>query len=121
MTKKPPATPRCPYCNATGLDKLASKVHRDIRVIFCGLCGAILGFVPYQIPEETKAKASADKPKPIDPDMQALAKKYGPKPKPLLKGSKVKSDLTKSELGAMLGASAGGKLYQIFTPNNEDD
>lgn len=119
MTNKTPATPRCPYCNATGLDKLASIVVRDVRVIFCGLCGAILGFVPYQIPEDTSAvgASATPKPKPLDPEMETLAKKYGPKPKPLLKGDKA---LSKSELGAMVGASSGGLFHEVFKPDNKD-
>jgi len=58
------------------------------------------------------AATSKPKPKPVDPEMETLAKKYGPKPKPLLKGD--------SELGAMVGASGGGLFHEVFKPDSKD-
>lgn len=40
------ATPRCPHCNATGIDKISAKRFAEYLLVFCGQCGAIYGVVP---------------------------------------------------------------------------
>lgn len=41
-----PATPRCPYCNAQGLNHLALHRLDGFGLVYCGNCGAIYGVVP---------------------------------------------------------------------------
>lgn len=41
-----PATPRCPYCNAQGLNHLALQRLEGFGLVYCGNCGAIYGVVP---------------------------------------------------------------------------
>ncbi len=38
--------PRCPHCNALGLNQLAAQKAGAFMVIFCGQCGAIHGIIP---------------------------------------------------------------------------
>ena len=48
------AAPRCPFCNAQGVNHIASKVMGSFALIFCGQCGAVYGVVPKpQQPEKT--------------------------------------------------------------------
>ena len=39
-------SPRCPYCNATGLKHLAIQEVGPITLVYCGQCGAIHGVLP---------------------------------------------------------------------------
>jgi len=41
-------SPRCPYCNATGLKHLAIQEVGPITLVYCGQCGAIHGVLPKQ-------------------------------------------------------------------------
>lgn len=49
-------TPRCPHCNAHGIDQLAHRPVDSYLLVFCGQCGAIFGVAPCpdQSPPEIK-------------------------------------------------------------------
>lgn len=38
--------PRCPYCNASGVDKITAQRLGGALLLYCGQCGAIHGVVP---------------------------------------------------------------------------
>ena len=40
--------PRCPYCNAQGVQHIAARPLSTAVVIYCSQCGAIFGVVPNQ-------------------------------------------------------------------------
>ena len=39
-------TPKCPHCNARGIDSLAVEDMRMFLLVYCHKCGAIHGVVP---------------------------------------------------------------------------
>lgn len=41
-----PAAPRCPHCNAQGINHLAHRLLGGYVLVYCGQCGAIYGVVP---------------------------------------------------------------------------
>lgn len=66
--------PRCPFCNAQGLDKLAAKTLGYFSLIYCGQCGAIHGVVPLP-PKKPKTKQQA---RPVATTEQAPASPPAP-------------------------------------------
>jgi|GEM_PF-3427286 len=116
-------TPRCPFCNAQGLDLLKIEQTALFQVVCCGQCGAIHGILPLaatpveipnnrpqsaQLPKETpgqdQTKNSAlmpvetaldEHPRPI-PEQSPSAKAQALEPKPA-----VKKPLTKDQIGLM--------------------
>lgn len=38
--------PRCPHCNARGLDYLVIEQVKQFNLVYCGVCGAIHGVLP---------------------------------------------------------------------------
>lgn len=66
-------TPRCPYCNAQGLDRFqAVESDGQFRLICCCQCGAVLGVLPIEQPIETKespqlVEEKITPPRPVEP------------------------------------------------------
>ena len=55
--------PRCPYCNVSGLDKIATQsLGNRASLVFCNGCGAIYGVVPLALakPSQKVAKPSIE-------------------------------------------------------------
>lgn len=105
------ATPRCPFCNTPGLDRLKIEVvSGQFRVIYCAQCGAIHGILPlgrqpaesppqpkpakFFVPAPPPPKAEAPKPAPEQPP---TSKPEPPKPTP----RPAKKGLDKEQIGAM--------------------
>lgn len=120
-------TPRCPYCNAQGLDVLTVEQTPSFQVVHCGHCGAIHGILPLaaapteaqrqtettlaqppkQAPERTQAKISP--PAPTPPPVEDLTKT-----KERLPVKPAKKTLTKDQIGLM--ALSKGFYGMAFDP-----
>ncbi len=90
--------PRCPFCNAQGLDLLKVEQTPSFQVVSCGQCGAIHGILPLaakpieaakdpprpaiiplaeppkQAPEQPQQKISPPAPAPVKPTRKGLTK-----------------------------------------------
>lgn len=68
-------TPRCPFCNAQGLDLLKVEQTTSFQVVYCGQCGAIHGIWPLvAAPTETaKYPPQVTKTALTEPQKQARA------------------------------------------------
>lgn len=65
------STPRCPFCNTQGLERLKIEVvSGQCRVVYCGQCGTIHGVLPLDptLPEPKPAKFFVPAPPPKRPD-----------------------------------------------------
>ncbi|MCB0209292.1 MAG: hypothetical protein KDJ52_08180 [Anaerolineae bacterium] len=76
-------TPKCPYCNARGIDSLAVEDMRMFLLVYCHKCGAIHGVVPAPTPAppvsiKPAAEEKRPSPKIINIDPQSSSKR--PKP-----------------------------------------
>lgn len=73
--------PRCPYCNAQGLEHLATHHTENFTVVYCGQCGAIYGVlaVPQGNPDSiSSTQESEPEPSPVKPAPAAT----DPRPRP---------------------------------------
>ncbi|MCB0191339.1 MAG: hypothetical protein KDJ65_05290 [Anaerolineae bacterium] len=78
-------TPKCPHCNACGIDCLAVEDMRMFLLVYCHKCGAIHGVVPNQPqpsapPVGIKPAAEEKRPSPkiINIDPQSSSKRPMP-------------------------------------------
>lgn len=80
------ATPKCPYCNAKGIDSLAVEDVRLFLVVYCHKCGAIHGVVPKpQSSTEIKVKPAEE------PRSNPLIIEVEPQPSPSRDPKRVKN------------------------------
>ena len=103
------ATPRCPHCNAQGIDKIAAKKLGGYSLIYCDKCGAIYGVVP-AIQSHSQP---ADKKNVPETRHSSRQKKQPPTPK------------NKSEAEALMqfyGRQYRGTNYmKFYIPEDDDD
>lgn len=70
-------TPSCPYCGAKGLHNIEVTPHYNkILVVYCALCGAIHGIMPYVPP----AKAQPSPPPQRQPAVKPPLRRKQPLP-----------------------------------------
>ena len=53
--------PRCPWCNASGLNHIAIKKLGGVAVVHCGQCGAVYGVTPLPETNPTPPAPASDK------------------------------------------------------------
>lgn len=106
-------TPRCPYCNAQGLDRFqAVESDGQFRLICCCQCGAVLGVLPIEQPIETKespqlVEEKITPPRPVEPTfVPPETPKQAPERPPVAASSTPAGhpprDLTMSQIGAFV-------------------
>lgn len=79
------STPRCPFCNTPGLDRLKIEVvSGQCRVVYCGQCGTIHGVLPLDptAPEPKPAKFFVPAPPPKRTEPPPPTPKPPPAPPP---------------------------------------
>jgi hypothetical protein len=123
-------TPRCPYCNAQGLDVLRVELTLSFQVVHCGQCGAIHGILPLaaapteapKYPQREVKTTLAQPPKQAPERPQAKISPPAPAPpvEPLAKTQErlpvkpAKKPLTKDQIGLM--ALSKGFYGMAFDP-----
>lgn len=107
--------PRCPFCNAQGLDKLAAKNLGYFSLIYCGQCGAIYGVVPTSPPKtttESKPKTRPAAPSPGEP---------APSPIPPVAKDQPKIEKSSSAEEALSFYAPTGSQHGFYTRIVADD
>lgn len=116
------AIPRCPYCNAQGVNQLEAKVVGFFVLVFCKGCGAIHGVVPKPVSEQPPATVTTPEPELNLHPIPGKQKPQPPKakkqnPQPVNKASRLKPE--EAQARAAAGLSPKGTMYRII--RNVDD
>src|SRR5262245_24847841 len=115
------ATPRCPYCNAKGVNQLEAKLVGFFFLVFCKSCGAIHGVVPKPAPEPQATATTTSEP---EFDLHPI-----PKPKPEKQTKKQPALLQKAgrltpeeaQARAAAGLNPKGTMYRIIRNVNDEE
>jgi len=108
-------TPRCPWCNTSGIKNVQAAPVGPVLVLYCGQCGAIFGVAPGAAAPQ-KAVKSADK----APD-KPQAVQLPPRSAPVVVKAPPPGGPSPEHVAAMSPLFVqGGSLYRVVRRLDDD-
>ena len=109
--------PRCPHCNAHGVNKIAAKNLGNYSLIYCGQCGAIYGVVPKT--QTKKAEEEMVTPARSAP-AESVTKKANAHPERNIPPAPTNPDEAEALMRYYYFGQRGSNYMRIHLPPNEE-
>lgn len=107
--------PRCPLCQAQGLDKIIAKTVGHFSVVCCRQCGTIHGVVPATIPTSAGAPSSSQSsPERLKTNPEYVSDRLRPQKTKVNSRTQPKTKIKSEAQSVVLDASLEGVVSYFF-------